>query len=99
MTPRYFVWRPTSTGWRADNLDPDGRPLPELSEEAALARVEALKAAYLRCRRRPMYPPPVITLGEPPRMSARKRTQLARVDVPVNGGARRAVAVPEEVQR
>jgi hypothetical protein len=65
---------------------------------AALARVEVLKAAYLRRCRREMFPPPVITLGEVPRMRPRRREERHHFTArELNGHTVRAV--PEEVRR
>jgi hypothetical protein len=64
MIPLYYVWRWNGTGWRPDNRDADGNMLSEVSLEAARARVAYLQAAHRKRRRRPMFPPPVVTLGE-----------------------------------
>jgi hypothetical protein len=98
MSPLYFVWRPTKTGWRADHIDPDGEALAELSLEAALARIEYLKAAFKKRTGNNMEPEPLITLGARPKRRVRKEAKEHR-DSPVllNGHSRRHV--PEEMKR
>jgi hypothetical protein len=73
MTGRFYVWRWSGSRWRPDSIDPDGVMLGELSWEAACARVAYLLATYQKRRRRPLWPPPVITLGEVPQMKPRQR--------------------------
>jgi hypothetical protein len=95
----YFVWRPTSTGWRPDQTDANGIPLGEYTLAAAVARVEALKEAYRRRgRRRPMVPPQITKghpPGVPPARKPRRKTMIQRADVPTNGRSYRPVAIPE----
>ena len=80
MIPLYFVFRPTSTGYRPDHTDPDGVPLGEYTEEAAVARIESLKASYRKRMGKEMDPPPVVTLGAVPKMKPRKREKKHRYE-------------------
>jgi hypothetical protein len=73
MTPLFFVWRWRGTRWQPDCRDRDGYPVGELTIEAARVRVAYLLADRLRWRRQVMWPPPVITLGEVPRWTPRRK--------------------------
>jgi hypothetical protein len=96
MTPLYFIWRWTGSKWRPDHIDPDGNPLGEYTEEAALARVQFLMESYQRQRRKAMDTPPVITFGAPPNMKPRKKQQRHRYSPSeLNGHTYRRQAVPE----
>jgi hypothetical protein len=78
MTALYFVWRWRGTRWLPDCWDVDGSPIGELTIEAARERVAYLLAARLRWRRQVMWPPPVITLGEVPRWTPRRKEKKHR---------------------
>jgi hypothetical protein len=100
MTPLYYVWRWRGSCWRPDCTGADGTPLGELTIEAARARVEYLLASRLRWRRRPMWPPPVITLGAVPRWTPRVKEKKHRFTAAeLNGHTYRREAVPEQKVR
>jgi hypothetical protein len=94
----YFVWRWRGSSWRLDSFD-QGDPEGYRTEQEAQARVEELLAYNQKSRGRPMYPPPVITLGEMPRKRPREKEQRHRYSpAELNGLTYRREALPEVVR-
>jgi hypothetical protein len=79
-----------------DASDPTGYR----SEAEAQARVADLLANHQRYLRRPMYPPAVITYGEPPRWKPRVKEKKHRFSLAeLNGHSYRREALPEQEVR
>jgi hypothetical protein len=95
---RYFVWRWRGSSWRLDSWD-QSDPEGYRTEQEAQARVARLLAYHLRSRGRPMFPPPVITLGDMPRMKPRPKERKHRFSHgELNGASYSRQPVPESRQ-